>query len=258
MRTRLLLSFLVAALAVPVASFAQYEGERGLLGEFVTWRVAPEAATDFEAAIIKVVEAAKLANLAEEHAWFMWQDGFDYALYGPTNNFAEFDDPEAWMRAFQGTPGEAMLMEAMEAFGSLDYQVLSREVIEQVPGWDYQVEEPYDVKYAHMYESWMKPGTEMQADEISREWVAMLTELGYPYEAAGFRVHFGDVGRLVYITWYDDQADYYGPKAQATLVEAKGGGEKWQDLGNRWNALITRYEESTWAFRADMSYGQSM
>ena len=258
MRTRLILSFLVAALAVPVASFAQEEGERGQLGEMMTWRVAPEAAADFEAAITKIVEAAELANIGEEFAWFFWQDGFDYGFYAPTENMAQFDDPDAFMRAFQGTPGEAPLMEAFESFGSLHYEVLSREVIEGVPGWDYTLEQPVEINYALMYESWMKPGTEMKADELSKEWVAFLQEVGYPYQAAGYRVHFGDVGRLVFFIWYDDQADYYGPKDMAKLVEAKGLGAKWEEFGKRWNALITRYDETTWTYRADLSYTPSM
>lgn len=258
MRTRLILSFLVAALAVPVASFAQEASERGQLGEMMIWRVAPEAAAAFDAAVTKIVEAAKLAEIGEDHAWYFWQDGFDYGFYAPAENMAQFDDPDAFMRAFQGTPGEAMLMEAFESFGSMDYEVLSREVIELVPGWGYTLEQPVEIKYAAMYESWMKPGTEMKADELSKEWVAFLQETSYPYEAAGYRVHFGDVGRLVFFIWFDNQADYYGPKDFAKLVEAKGLGAKWGDFMERWNALITRYEQSTWTYRADLSYTPSM
>ncbi len=258
MRTRLVLSsFLVAVFAVPIATFAQETSERGQLGEMMIWRVAPDAAVDFEAAVEKVVEAAKLANIGEEFAWFFWQDGFDYGFYAPTENMADFDDADAFMRAFQGTPGEAMLMEAFDSFGALDFEVLSREVIEGVPGWGYTVEQPVEINYALMYESWMKPGTEMKADELSKEWVAMLQEAGYPYEAAGHRVHFGDIGRLVYLIWFDDQADYYGPNDMSKLVEAKGLGAKWQDFGQRWNALITRFEQRTWSYRADLSYTPS-
>ena len=258
MRTRLILSIFVAALAFPIATLAQDAGERGQLGEMVIWRVAPDAAAEFEAAIAKVTEAAKLANLGEEHAWHIWQDGFDYGLYGQVENMAEFDDPDAFMRAFQGTPGEAMLMDAFESFGSLDYEVLSREVIEAVPGWGYTVEQPVEINFAYMYESWMKPGTEMKADELTKEWVALLKETGYAYEAAGSRVHFGDVGRLVFFIWYDNQADYYGPNDIGKALEAKGLGAKWGDFITRWNALITRFEQSTWTYRAGLSYAPSM
>lgn len=260
MRTRLILSILLAALAVPSAAFAQEEAERGPLGEWTIWRVAPDDAAAFEAGVKKVLEASKLAALGEEHTWYIWQNGFSYGLYGPVADMAEFDDPEAFVRAHQGTAGEAMLMEAFEGFGALDYEVVSREVVEVPAEWSYTPEQPYTegMGYAAIYESWMKPGTEMQADALSKEWVAFLKEVGYGYGAHGVRVHFGDVARLMYITYYTDPADYYGAHDFMKLVEEKGAGEKWADIMTRWNALIRRYEESTWAYRADLSYTPSM
>jgi len=260
MRTRLVLSILLAALVAPSAAFAQEEAERGPLGEWNIWRVAPDDAAAFEAAVKKVVEASTLAALGDEHAWYIWQNGSSYGLYGPVADMAEFDDPEAFVRAHQGTAGEAMLMEAFEEFNAMDYEVVSREVVEIPPGWEYTPEQLYteELGYAAFYESWMKPGTEMAADEASKEWVAFMKEIGYGYRAHGLRVHFGDVGRLLYITYYADPADYYGAHDFMKLVEEKGAGEKWADIMTRWNALVTRYEESTWMYRPDLSYDPSM
>lgn len=256
MRTRLILGTLLAALAVPIAALAQEAPERGQLGEWVIWQVAPDDAAAFEAVVKKVVEAAELAALGEEHGWVFWQSGFMYGLYGNVEDMAQFDDPDAFMRAFQGTAGEAMLMEAFEEFGALDYDVLSREVVEAPPGWSYTPETSYaeETPLARAYEAWMKPGTEMKADELSKEWVAFLKEVGYGYEAVGLRVHFGDVGRLIYVTYIDSEADYFGANNFMKLVEEKGLGEKWGDLIGRWNKLIRRYNETTWTHRADLSY----
>jgi hypothetical protein len=256
MRTRLILGTLLVALAVPVAALSQEAPERGQLGEWVIWQVAPDAAGSFEAVVKKVVEAAELAALGEEHGWVLWQSGFMYGLYGSVEDMAQFDDPEAFMRAFQGTAGEAKLMEAMEEFGTLDFDVLSREVVEAPPDWRYMPENPYaeETPIARVYESWMKPGTEMKADEITKEWVAYLKEVGYGYEAFGLRVHFGDVSRLIYVTYIDNEANYFGANSLMKLVEEKGFSEKWGDLGERWNKLIRRYDETTWTHRADLSY----
>lgn len=259
MKSRLVLGILLTTLTVPATLSAQEEYARGPLGEAVLWRVAPTHAAAFEAAAAKIVTAAGQAGLGEEYRWAIWQHGFEYGLYGPVPDMAAFDDPEAFMRQFKDTPGEATLMEAFQEFSSLEHEVLYREVWEAVPGWGYTPEQPYaeQTGYASMYESWMKPATEEKADAISKEWVAFLKEVGYGYAAAGYRVHFGDIGRLIFVTWYDNTADYYGANSFMKLVEEKAAGEKWGDLIKRWNELISRYEESQWTYRADLSYWPS-
>jgi hypothetical protein len=173
---------MLVGLAVPLFALSQEAPERGQLGEWVIWEVAPDDAAAFEAVVKKVVEV-----------------------------------PAAWR---------------------------------------YTPEKPYaeETPMACAYESWMKPGTEMKADEISKEWVAFLKEVGYGYEAFGLRVHFGDVSRFIYVTYFDNKANYFSANSLMKLVEEKGLSEKWSDLGGRWNKLIRRYDETTWTHRADLSY----
>jgi hypothetical protein len=56
------------------------------------------------------------------------------------------------------------------------------------------------------------------------------------------------------VTYIDNEANYFGANNFMKLVEEKGLGEKWGDLIGRWNKLIRRYDETTWAHRADLSY----
>ena len=259
MKHRLILSIMLTALAVPAGLLAQEDYERGQMAEWTTWRVAPADVPVFEAAIKKVVKAAEMSALSADHDWQIWQNGATYGLYAPIANMAEFDDPDAMMRAFKDTPGEALLMEAFGEFGALDYETLAREVIEAVPAWSYTPEQPLsqEVKFAEVYEGWMKPGTEEQTNEEGEAWIAFLKELGYGYAQGGLRVHFGDVDRTIWVTWYDDPMAYEGENSFRKLVEQKGADAKLDDLLKRWDKLIRRYEESTWTYRQDLSYSPS-
>jgi hypothetical protein len=261
MMNRLILGALLTSLILPAGVLAQEEGyERGQLGEWSTWRVAPADVPAFEATVKKVVKAAEMSGLSSDHSWVIFQNGATFGLYAPVENMAEFDDPDAFVKAFKDTPGEALLMEAFGEFATLDVQTLAREVVEGVPAWSYQPEQPIitgDANFAEVYEAWMKPGTEEQADEEGKAWVAFMKELGYGYATAGIRIHFGDVGRTMWVTWYNDPMVYEGENSFAKLIEEKGAGAKLEELLGRWNKLIRRYEESTWSYRKDLSYQPS-
>ena len=261
MKKRLILGALLTSLVLPAGLVAQEEGyERGDMGEWSTWRVAPGDIPAFEEAVKKVVKAAELAGLSDQFSWYIWQNGSTFGLYAPVESMAEFDDPEAFMKAFAGTPGEALLMEAFGEFSNLDTETIAREVLEAVPGWSYQPEQPIvtgEANFAQVYEAWMKPGTEEQTDEEGKAWAAFMKELGYGYASAGMRVHFGDTGRTIWVTWYNDRMAYEGENSFEKLVEAKGAGAKVEEMVERWNKMIKRYEESTWTLRKELSYSPS-
>src|SRR5687767_13191683 len=68
----------------------------------------------FEEAVRMIVDAAGKAKLKPQFGWGMWQSDNTYAVVGDMQKLAELDDPMAWMRQFERTPGQAVLMQAFQ------------------------------------------------------------------------------------------------------------------------------------------------
>ena len=83
--------------------------------------VAPGDAPQFEAAMLKYIEASKLAEIPEEFLFDVYQENDRYLMVSFPENMATFDEPEeAWVARFMGTPGEALVLEAFGIFGAFD------------------------------------------------------------------------------------------------------------------------------------------
>lgn len=246
---------LVFALTVPGWLLAQ-EGdeERGQLLQVTTWEVLPSDAEAWESGVKKLVEAAGMADIP--YRWAFWQEGSTYTLVYPVDDFAYFDDPMQFIRSFAGTPGEAQMQEVMEGFQSLQIYTVIEEVAEVKDEWSYEVDsfDMANMKYGHMDFMWLKPGAYEEFETLNQEWKAFYEELGYPYPYSGHQAHFGKTGRIVYVTFIDNLADYYGKNDFEKLVEAKGMGERAEQLNERFNAVVRKWEHSNATFRRDMSY----
>lgn len=246
---------LVLALMAPVSLFGQEgEEERGQLMQVSTWDVAPSDAKAWESGLKTMVEAAGKANIP--YRWAFWQDGSTYTLVYPVDNYAYFDDPMQFVRSFAGTAGEAQVQQAMEGFRKLHIHTVAEELAEVKDAWSYSVDsfDMANLKYGHMDYVWLKPGTFEEFEALNKEWTAIYEELKYPYPYSGHQVHFGDTGRIVYVTFIDNLSDYYGKNAFETLVEAKGLGERASELNERFNAVVRKWRHSDATFRMDLSY----
>ncbi len=247
---------LALALAVPTSAFGQ-EGEaykRGQLYEVSTWSIDPAQSAAFEAAVKMVVEAAGQAKTP--YRWVFWQDGSQYTLVFPIDNYAYFDDPEQFMRSFTSTPGEAQMQEAMGKFQEIHIETLASEIVELKDDWSYKVE-AFDMStmaYGHMDVMWPKPGMSEEFDELNKEWVAFFKDLGYPYPYDGHTVHHGKSGRVVYVTFIDNLSDYHGKNSLMKLIEAKNMSERWKELGEKFGAATRRWEHHDELYRRDLSY----
>lgn len=242
------------ALAMPTLAHAQEESEGGQLYQVTTWTVDPADAAAWEAGIKNVVEAATQADIP--YRWSFWQEGSEYVLAYPVANFAYFDDPGQFMRAFAGTPGEALVNEAMAGFSKLNVQVVSDEIVQRNPDWSYEAEgfSFEDLNFGHIDVIWLKNDVLEEFNQINKDWMALYTELGYPYPYDGYEVHFGDSGRVVYVTFVDDLAKMYGEFDVSKLAEAKGMGERMQQLDQAFNSLVIRWQHYDSVFRRDLSY----
>ncbi len=107
---------------------------------------------------------------------------------------------------------------------------------------------------AHITEFWVKSGKEPQFGQLVEDMVAFLGELEYPYPVVGYRVHFGDSGRMVFVTWFDDRASYYGENNLQKLIGEKNAFERWSQLRGRLPELVLDIREHDAIFRPRMSY----
>lgn len=260
MKRRFLLGTLFAFLALPAAMVAQEEQEyqAGNLVQIMTFEVAPSQVGEFEASMAKIVEAAKQANLSENYAWSVWNKGFTYALVYPIANMAYFDDEMQWMREFAGTPGQATLTEAFTAMESVDAKVTTSEVLEGSLDWMHMPEgaDPNSFASAEVFDVWLKPGqgTIAKFGELTKEYMSFFGELGYPYMIMGNKVRFGDVGRMEFVTLFDNTENYHGVNDMEKMIDAKGMRAKWDELGGRFVQLIERTESSFYTMKPDLTY----
>lgn len=254
MRKRIPTLALLVGLAAPAALLAQEGAERGQLYEVSTWEIDPADAAAFEATVKQVAEAAAKAKIG--YRWMYWQDGSQYTLVFPVSSFAYFDDPMQFARAFQGTPGEAQMTEAMAKFPQIRSQVVAREMVEVKESWSYTVEGfgLDDIKYGHVDVIWVRPGMEEEFDRLNKEWVQLFEDLGYPYPYDTHEVHFGDTGRTIYVTFVDDLSKFYGENDLMTWLQKKNMGARAAALDKQFNAVTARWKHYNATYRADMSY----
>jgi len=133
---------------------------------------------------------------------------------------------------------------------------VSDEIAELKEDWSYMVEgfDMQTMTAGVVDVMWTKPNTQEAWEKLNKDWVTFFTDLGYPYPYHGHSVRFGDVGRTIYVTFTDDLSDYFGKNDLYTMVEAKGMGERWSELGDAFNATVRRWEQYIMQYRRDMSY----
>ncbi len=256
MKTRAILgTALVAFLLAPAASLAQEGYERGDLLFIETIKVMPKDAQAYEATMAKVVEAAQLANMGADYKWAFMNKGFTYTLVYPFKNMAYWDDPQQWMRAFQGTPGEAKLNEAFGEYNQLSMRTVSAEVVEHVKDWSYDpAMAMQDAMLAHVVSFWLMSGQQEQFNEVTKEIMAFFKEVGYPYSISGHRTLFGDTDRATFVIWYNDRGAFYGANSLDKLVEKKGMGEKWGALMGRLAEVVIDHDSGDMDYKPNMSH----
>lgn len=247
--------FLLAALFYPCVLYAQEQEERGQLIMVQEWRVEPSHIAHQDTEIEKLVEAAKQANLKDPGAsWHFWSTTNTYTLVYPFENFAYLDDPMAFQKKFKGTPGEAMMQEAFASLQTVPTFENRSEILMHMPGWSYVPENPAAWNHALVTEIWLKPAKEEAFGTLVKEVVDQDMRIGNPYQLHAYRVLFGDVGRFVFVRFYDDQGKFYGENNRDRLLEAAGEVEAWQKMGERFLEMTLHWGESTIHFRPELSY----
>ncbi len=249
-----LLAFLLLGFNAPILA---QEGERGQLYEVSIMKINPANIEAFVGNIGQVRSAAEAAGLSAEYGWQVWLRDFEIGIVSTLENMAVLDDEEAWMRAFEGTPGEEMITAAMEQFQSMGAATpLTREIWEHEADWGYAPDEPgvEQVTGAAMLEVWIKPGMEAEFEEAAAAVGAFIREMGGPYAVNAFRTVVGDVGKVTWVTLHDGWADYYGVNSSEAAIAEAGMTDEWQAVVEKFLPCVTGSRSSQMEFLADASY----
>jgi hypothetical protein len=244
MRTLIAASLLTGVLAPTVAA-QEESSERGQLWRVRMFEVAPADVIPWVTAVRKIVAAAEAANLEQQWGWTVWVDFPRYYVSSPVTNMAAFDDPDAWTRQFEGTPGQATLQEAMQELQPLHARVVSDEIYEHEMDWSYLPAEPaFDGASggAELSEFYILPGKAEEFQAIVGEAIDMLSQIGYPYTMNGYRIIMGEGSKTVFVTFWDNREAYYGVNSQDRLLEQHGMTEAWQGLVARMLGTISDFK----------------
>ena len=254
MQARSILVLALFGLTMATQAVAQEAPERGQLYSVEMLKIDPSQAAEAEASIQMFVEAARQAGVSSDFYWYVWVDHFTYAFASPVPDMASFDDPMAMMRQFQGTPGEATVAAAEARFSKLDYQAVSREVIERVADWSYAPENAEQPGFIEVIDVWFKPNKGAEFDAVIKDIMTFFAEVGYPYECRGYRVHFGDAGRASFHFRYASPGPYFGERSLESYIEQGGGGEEWGSLITRFMDVVIDEKSVRWMLRPELSY----
>ncbi len=237
----ILLFCLLAGPLTPSMLLAQDDNAKGQLLNVQTWRVDPSDAPAQDALIRQIVQAANEAKLKGPNTtWYFWSSDFNYTLVYPFENFAVLDTPNQFEKRFAGTPGEATLKAAFEGLEKIPTMDTKSTVIMTVPDWNYAPESAAEVKGAEVNEYWIETGQREAFDALAKDALALFEDVKYPYEVAGNRIIFGDVDRTVFVTFYDNKANYYGENDLTVLIKKAGREDDWGRINERFLQIVSR------------------
>ncbi len=247
---------LALASAVPAAS-----QDQAPFTVITTYDVKPADAATFEQAVATFKRAAEQANLASEYGWNMWQLDSRYVITGSRKSMASFDDPNFMLSQFQGTPGQAALEEAFAVYGSIDVGVHS-EVHMDAPEWSYMPANPAmdeaGMVGVMVFEDWVPFGNLQAFDQNTRELIAALAEMDFPYPVIGSRVVIGDNDKAAFVVVHDGLPGFYGENNIQTFIESAGMAEAWAKLIEARMGLMRRTASYPATHRPDLSYNPEM
>ena len=209
----------------------------------------PHAAR-FEEAIRQIVDAAQRARLKPESGWGVWQNDNTYAVVSGMQKIAEFDDPNRFMRQFEQTPGQAVLMQALQKLTGIPYRE-ETEVLQYVAEWSYAPSNAPTAMTANTWveviEYWALPGMDAQFDAATKEAIGILRSTNYPFVVLGNRTPIGK-RRVQFVVVIDDLAKH------AAVQDRLEKNPQWQAMGARFRNLVVDVQTSRWRYRPELSY----
>lgn len=251
----LISSLLAAVLVVASATPTPAQSEAPTRYQLEQFHVRASDIPAFEAAVQKIVRAAGEAELEARYGWSMYQEGPRFTVVAPVWTMAQFDDPEEWIRQFEGTPGHATLM---SAFGELSelHTTMRNTVVMAMPELHYDPPDDGEgePRYARVLVASVRSGMDEAFNANMKEWFAALDELDYPYHVHAYRTIIGNGGEVHVVFDHDDWSKFRGENDLAALFEKKGKGEEYSRLVDGLLATLNDYRFEDLTYQPDLSY----
>lgn len=226
-RSNAALAAIVLSLGVAAPSIAQ---EAPQFSEVSRLEFAPADVEPFLEAVKTVRDAAVEANLAARFAWDVYR--WDNSIYFVTwhESLVNFEDPEAFVRAFQGTAVADRAMAAFESTMDLHVREGINEVFRARPDMSYTPASPAMAEGEHagvlVIRQWPAGGEPGAYEESAKGFTGMLTEMGGPYPVFVSQNVIGRGGYVLAVP-FDAMSSLYGENSLEEGLAASGMGERW-------------------------------
>ncbi len=222
----------------------------------VTWfEVAPPDADAFRAAVRDVRQTAVDAGIPSDFRWDIYARDNTYVFVSWREAMADFDDPDAFMRQFEGEHAER-LGEIFESFGDVQATALTN-VLRPRPDWSHTPDETPVTMGQHagvfVISHWPGRTTPDAFEASAKRVVAFVGEVGYPYPVQAYQVMLGDE-HVEFVIPFDDPAELYGANALQPLVEAAGRADEWEGILRDHRALLADMDSQILFYLPDLSY----
>ena len=93
----------------------------------------------------------------------------------------------------------------------------------------------------------------LYVDELMEDWVAFLGKIDFPYTSNCMRTVVGSQ-KITCVDFADSMSRYTSDETWDDLIEAAGAEEELQELFERWQGMVMRWEHMNASFRESMSY----
>lgn len=244
----------VFALGVAAPVFAQEEGPTFI--EVSQVELAPADADAFLEAVKTVRDAAVEIGLDPDFAWDVYR--WDNTIYFVSwhESMSVFEDPEAFARAFAGTPVESRVMAAFESANSLDFRSGSNAVSRGRPDLGFVPAEsavtPGEHGGVYVLQQW-PAGNPQAYEESIRGFMGMLAEMGGIYPVYVSQNVIGDGGYAIVVP-FDDLSSFYGENSLQARLENSPIGPRWQEHGQSHAELLNRSQSFHLLYMPEHSY----
>lgn len=252
-----ILSLVLLALASSLPLAAEEGEEKTPVRMIVHWdHVQPSMTEVYEQKAKDWVEAFNEAGLGKKWNWHTSvSNDFTYVTVSWFGHYAEMDAEEANQAEMVAALGE----EKLEALSAPTGSVVSHhtEVVEHRADLSYYPAESElgdDPGFLRVGAHTVKPGMGDRFEELMKKVAAAFAKAEHPYPFTTYEVTFGSTGSYVVTVMSQDAGTFYTGANTREILTAGVGPEETQAIYTEWRELITDYETSDWAMRADLSY----
>lgn len=231
---------LVLALAAPA-----HGQDAPAYSEVSQVELAPADASAFLEAVKTVRDAATEVNLDARFAWDAYR--WDNTIYFVTwhESLANLEDPEAFVRAFQGTEVADRVMAAFQSTGPLDVEGGMSEVNRARPDLGYVPESPAVQHGQHegvlVIRQWPAGGDPAPYEESVKGFMSMLSEMDAPYPVFVSQNMVGRGGFVIAVP-FESMSSFYGENSLPRGLAEAGMGDRWSEHEAAHRKLISNAE----------------